>query len=577
MGLSNTATPKYYKQFRDQVIAGKIPVCENVSKEMNRIDELIENPMYYYDEDAVEGWIRFCETELTLTNGDPLYLLDSFKLWGEQVYGWYYFVKRQVYDAKSGSWKNKMVKRRLTQKQYLIVPRGNAKTMYEATHQGYGLIIDPSTTHNITTAPTLKQAEEVLSPLRTAIARARGPLFKFLTMGSMQNTSGNNKDRKKLSSTKKGIENFLTNSILETRPMAIAKLQGLQTKYNTIDEWLSCDIREDVMTPLEQGAAKIDDWLIISVSSEGTVRNGPGDSIKMELSKILNGEYYAPHTSIWWYCLDDVKEVGNPALWQKAIPNIDKTVSYETIQREVERAENSPSTRNDILAKRFDIATEGYSYFFRYEETICTSRRTFNSMPCSLGADLSRGDDFCAFTFLFPLSNGFYGVKCLSFITARTYDNLIPAMRDKYESFIKEGSLIIMEGNILNMNEVFDLLDNHIIENDYDVRALGYDPYNADQFIQLWAVNHGPYGICKVIQGAKTESVPLGEIKILAEDRSLLFDQEIMKYCMGNCIVLEDNNGNRKLLKERRDKKIDNVSALMDAYVAEKENLDFFI
>ena len=577
MGLSNTATPKYYKQFRDQVIAGKIPVCENVSKEMNRIDELIENPMYYYDEDAVEGWIRFCETELTLTNGDPLYLLDSFKLWGEQVYGWYYFVKRQIYDAKSGSWKNKMVKRRLTQKQYLIVPRGNAKTMYEETHQGYGLIVDPSTTHNITTAPTLKQAEEVLSPLRTAIARARGPLFKFLTMGSMQNTSGSNKDRKKLSSTKKGIENFLTNSILETRPMAIAKLQGLQTKYNTIDEWLSCDIREDVMTPLEQGAAKIDDWLIISVSSEGTVRNGPGDSIKMELSKILNGEYYAPHTSIWWYCLDDVKEVGNPALWQKAIPNIDKTVSYETIQREVERAENSPSTRNDILAKRFDIATEGYSYFFRYEETLCTSRRTFNSMPCSLGADLSRGDDFCAFTFLFPLSNGFYGIKCLSFITARTYDNLIPAMRDKYESFIKEGSLIIMEGNILNMNEVFDLLDNHIIENDYDVRALGYDPYNADQFIQLWAVNHGPYGICKVIQGAKTESVPLGEIKILAEDRSLLFDQEIMKYCMGNCIVLEDNNGNRKLLKERRDKKIDNVSALMDAYVAEKENLDFFI
>ena len=577
MGLSNTATPKYYKQFRDQVMAGKIPVCENVSKEMNRIDELIENPMYYYDEDAVEGWIRFCETELTLTNGDPLYLLDSFKLWGEQVYGWYYFVKRQVYDAKTGTWKNKMVKRRLTQKQYLIVPRGNAKTMYEATHQGYGLIIDPSTTHNITTAPTLKQAEEVLSPLRTAIARARGPLFRFLTMGSMQNTSGSNKDRKKLSSTKKGIENFLTNSILETRPMAIAKLQGLQTKYNTIDEWLSCDIREDVMTPLEQGAAKIDDWLIISVSSEGTVRNGPGDSIKMELSKILNGEYYAPHTSIWWYCLDDVKEVGNPALWQKAIPNIDKTVSYETIQREVERAENSPSTRNDILAKRFDIATEGYSYFFRYEETLCTSRRTFNGMPCSLGADLSRGDDFCAFTFLFPLSNGFYGVKCLSFITARTYDNLIPAMRDKYESFIKEGSLIIMEGNILNMNEVFDLLDNHIIENDYDVRALGYDPYNADQFIQLWAVNHGPYGICKVIQGAKTESVPLGEIKILAEDRSLLFDQEIMKYCMGNCIVLEDNNGNRKLLKERRDKKIDNVSALMDAYVAEKENLDFFI
>ena len=577
MGLSNTAVPKYYKQFRDQVIAGKIPVCENISKEMNRIDELIENPMYYYDEDAVEGWIRFCETELTLTNGDPLYLLDSFKLWGEQVYGWYYFVKRQVYDVKTGSWKTKMVKKRLTQKQYLIVPRGNAKTMYEATHQGYGLIIDPSTTHNITTAPTLKQAEEVLSPLRTAIARARGPLFKFLTMGSMQNTSGSNRDRKKLSSTKKGIENFLTNSVLETRPMAIAKLQGLQTKYNTIDEWLSCDIREDVMTPLEQGAAKIDNWLIISVSSEGTVRNGPGDSIKMELSKILNGEYYAPHTSIWWYCLDDVKEVGNPALWQKAIPNIDKTVSYETIQREVERAENSPSTRNDILAKRFNIATEGYSYFFRYEETLCTSRRTFNGMPCSLGADLSRGDDFCAFTFLFPLSNGFYGVKCLSFITTRTYDNLIPAMRDKYASFIKEGSLIIMEGNILNMNEVFDLLDNHIIENDYDVRALGYDPYNADQFIQLWAVNHGPYGICKVIQGAKTESVPLGEIKILAEDRSLLFDQEIMKYCMGNCIVLEDNNGNRKLLKERRDKKIDNVSALMDAYVAEKENLDFFI
>ena len=577
MGLSNTAVPKYYKQFRDQVISGKIPVCENISKEMNRIDELIENPMYYYDEDAVEGWIRFCETELTLTNGDPLYLLDSFKLWGEEVYGWYYFVKRQVYDIKTSSWKTKMVKKRLTQKQYLIVPRGNAKTMYEATHQGYGLIIDPSTTHNITTAPTLKQAEEVLSPLRTAIARARGPLFKFLTMGSMQNTSGSNRDRKKLSSTKKGIENFLTNSVLETRPMAIAKLQGLQTKYNTIDEWLSCDIREDVMTPLEQGAAKIDNWLIISVSSEGTVRNGPGDSIKMELSKILNGEYYAPHTSIWWYCLDDVKEVGNPALWQKAIPNIDKTVSYETIQREVERAENSPSTRNDILAKRFNIATEGYSYFFRYEETLCTSRRTFNSMPCSLGADLSRGDDFCAFTFLFPLSNGFYGVKCLSFITARTYDNLIPAMRDKYASFIKEGSLIIMEGNILNMNEVFDLLDNHIIENDYDVRALGYDPYNADQFIQLWAVNHGPYGICKVIQGSKTESVPLGEIKILAEDRSLLFDQEIMKYCMGNCIVLEDNNGNRKLLKERRDKKIDNVSALMDAYVAEKENLDFFV
>lgn len=576
MRLSNTAVPKYYGQFRQQVISGKIPVCENIALEMNRIDRLIADDRYYYDPEATECWIRFCENELTLTNGDDLFLLDTFKLWGEQVYGWYYFLETQVYNKNTEQWETKLVKRRLTQKQYLIVTRGNAKTLYESCHQGYGLVVDPSTTHGVTTAPTLKQAEEVLSPLKTALARSRGPLFRFLTLGSLQNTTGSSKDRKKLSATKKGIENFLTNSILETRAMSIPKLQGLQTKYNTIDEWLSGDIREDVMTPLEQGASKIADWLIISVSSEGTIRNGPGDDIKIELKKILKGEYDAPQTSIWWYCLDDIKEVSNPKLWPKAIPNLDKTVSYETIRRDVERAENSPSTRNDILAKRFDIPMEGYSYFFRYEETIPHPSRNFSGIPCALGADLSRGDDFCAFTFMFPMAYGFVGVKALSFISQRTYDALSPTMRDKHNQFIAEGSLVVMNGTVLDIPPVYTIVDKYINDNNFDIRAMGYDPYNADAFVQNYVIDYGPYGVTKVPQGARTESVPLGEIKALAEDRSLIFDEEIMKYCMGNCIVIEDNNGNRKLLKSRKDKKIDNVAALIDAYVAYKEHPDLF-
>lgn len=576
MRLSNTAVPKYYGQFRQQVIAGKIPVCENIALEMNRIDRLIADDRYYYDQEATECWIRFCENELTLTNGDDLFLLDTFKLWAEQVYGWYYFLETQVYNKNTEQWETKLVKRRLTQKQYLIVTRGNAKTLYESCHQGYGLVVDPSTTHGVTTAPTLKQAEEVLSPLKTALARSRGPLFRFLTLGSLQNTTGSSKDRKKLSATKKGIENFLTNSILETRAMSIPKLQGLQTKYNTIDEWLSGDIREDVMTPLEQGASKISDWLIISVSSEGTIRNGPGDDIKIELKKILKGEYEAPQTSIWWYCLDDIKEVSNPKLWPKAIPNLDKTVSYETIRRDVERAENSPSTRNDILAKRFDIPMEGYSYFFRYEETKPHPSRNFTGIPCALGADLSRGDDFCAFTFMFPMSYGFVGVKALSFISQRTYEALSPTMRDKYNQFIAEGTLVVMNGTVLDIPPVYTIVDKYINDNNFDVRAMGYDPYNADAFVQNYVIDYGPYGVTKVPQGARTESVPLGEIKALAEDRSLIFDEEIMKYCMGNCIVIEDNNGNRKLLKSRKDKKIDNVAALIDAYVAYKEHPDLF-
>ena len=580
MGLSNTATPKYYGQFRDAVIRGEIPVNEYISMEMNRIDSLIANPGIYYDEEAVEGYIEYCENELTLTDGEDLHLLDSFKLWAEQVFCWYYFIERSVYevneDGHGGHYVNKRIKKRLINKQYLIVGRGAAKTLYDSTVQSYYHNIDPTTTQQITTAPTMKQAEEVLSPIKTAIARSRGPLFKFLTFGSLQNTTGSRAARQKLCSTKKGIENFLTNSIIEIRPMSIDKLQGLRCKVATVDEWLSGDVREDPIGAIEQGASKLDDYLIIATSSEGTVRNGIGDSIKMELISILKGEYINPHVSIWYYRLDDVKEVGNPSMWLKANPNLGKTVTYETYQLDVERAEKSPSNRNDILAKRFGIPLEGYTYFFRYEETLPHRKRDFWGMPCALGADMSQGDDFCAFTFLFPLSDNRFGIKALSYITELTLKKLPLALRNKYEEFINEGSLIVMNGTVLDLDLVYDDLDKHILNNDYDVRCFGYDPYNASTFVSRWESENGPFGITKVPQGVKTESVPLGELKTLAEERMLIFDESIMQFTMGNCITIEDTNGNRKLYKKRREEKIDNVAAMMDAYVSYKENKDVF-
>ena len=580
MALSNTATPRYYGEFRDAVLKGKIPVCKEISMEMNRIDDLIANPGVYYDEEAINGFIKYCETELTLTDGSPLFLLDTFKLWAEQLFGWYYFVERSIYepnpDGNGGHYVRKMVKKRLINKQYLIVARGAAKTMYSSIIQSYFLNIDTETTHQITTAPTMKQSDEVLSPIRTSITVARGPLFKFLTEGSMQNTTGSRANRPKLASTKNGIENFLTGSRLEPRPMRIDKLNGLRTKINTVDEWLSCDIREDVVGAIEQGASKLDDYLIVCTSSEGTVRNGPGDTIKMELTEILKGEYFAPHVSIWWYKLDSPKEIADPAMWVKAQPNIDKTVTYETYQLDVERAEKAPATRNDILAKRFGLPMEGYTYFFTYDETICHRPRSFWNMPCALGADLSQGDDFCAFTFLFPLRDGRFGIKTKSYITSKTLDKLPLAMRVQYEEFINEGSLIVLDGTVLDMMDVYDDLDRHIEENGYDVRCFGFDPYNAKEFVDRWERENGPFGIVKVIQGARTESVPLGELKNLAEERMLLFDEELMKFAMGNCITSEDTNGNRKLHKKRRDQKIDNVAAMMDAYIAYKENKEAF-
>ena len=580
MALSNTAVPIYYGKFRDAVIRGEIPVNQKISMEMNRIDDLIRNPGVYYDDQAIEGWIRFCENELTLTDGSDLFLLDSFKLWGEQVFGWYYFVERSVYEpgqnGQPGKFVRKMIKKRLINKQYLIVGRGAAKSVYCSCDQAYFLIVDTETTYQMTTAPTMKQAEEVMSPIRTAITRSRGPLFKFLTEGSLQNTTGSRANRQKLASTKKGIENFLTGSLLDIRPMSIDKLQGMRPKVATVDEWLSGDIREDVIGAIEQGASKLDDYLIIATSSEGTVRNGAGDTIKMELMKILKGEYIAPNVSIWWYCLDDVKEVADPAMWVKANPNIGKTVTYETYQLDVERAENNPSVRNDILAKRFGIPMEGYTYFFTYEETLPHKKRSFWNMPCSLGADLSQGDDFCAFTFLFPLSDGCFGVKTRSYISSNTLMKLPSAMRVKYEEFIQEGSLIVLEGVVLDMMEVYEDLEKHYMMCQYDVRTFGYDPYNARDFVERWCKENTSFGVEKVIQGARTESVPLGELKKLAEERMLLFDEELMVYTMGNCITLEDTNGNRKLLKKRYEQKIDNVAAMMDAYIAYKLNKDAF-
>lgn len=580
MALSNTAVPKYYGQFRDAVIRGEIPVCREISMEMNRIDDLIANPGIYYDDEAVEGWIKYCENELTLTDGSDLNLLDSFKLWGEQIFGWYYFVDRTVYepneDGHGGHYVNKTIKKRLINKQYLIVARGAAKSQYESYIQSYFLNVDTSTTHQVHTAPTMKQAEEVLSPMRTAITRSRGPLFKFLTEGSLQNTTGSKANRVKLASTKKGIENFLTGSLVEIRPMTIDKLQGLNSRINTVDEWLSGDIREDVIGALEQGASKNDDYLIVAVSSEGTVRNGPGDTIKMELMDILKGEYINPHVSIWWYRLDSVDEVSNPDMWAKANPNLGKTVTYETYQLDVERAEKAPAARNDILAKRFGIPMEGYTYYFTYEETLSHRRRDFWQMPCALGADLSQGDDFCSFTFLFPLSNGAFGVKTRNYISSLTLSKLPPAMRFKYDEFMKEGSLVVLEGTVLDTMEVYDDLDKHITDCDYDVRCFGYDPYNAKDFVNRWASENGPFGIEKVIQGVKTESVPLGELKKLAEERMLLFDEELMTFTMGNCITMEDTNGNRKLLKKRYEAKIDAVAAMMDAFVAYKLNREAF-
>ena len=578
--LSNTATPKYYGAFRDAVLRGDIPVCETISMEMNRIDKLIKDPGVYYDDEAINGWIDFCEEELTLTDGSDLHLIDTFKLWAEQVYGWYYFMDKTVYvpnkTGKGGRYVTKRVKKRLTNKQYLIVARGAAKSLYEECHQAYGLTVDPSTTHQVTTAPTMKQAEEILGPFATAIARARGPLFQFMTEGSLQNTTGSKANRQKLASTKKGIENFLTNSILEIRPMSISKLQGLRNKYSTVDEWLSCDIREDVVGALEQGASKIDDYLIIAASSEGTYRNGSGDDIKMELMSILKGEYINPHIYSWWYKLDDIKEVANIELWQKANPNLGITVSYETYQLDVERAEKSPSARNDILAKRFGIPMEGFTYFFRYEEIQPHRKRYYKGMSCAMGADLSQGDDFCAFTFLFPLPREEFGVKTRSYVTSRTIEQLPGSMRLKYEEFLNEGTLIVMEGTVLDMTQVYEDLDRHIIDMDYDVRSFGYDPYNAEAFVERWKMENSPFGVDKVIQGARTESVPLGELKKMAEDRLLLFDESLMEFAMGNCIVLEDTNGNRKLYKRRRDQKIDNVAAMMDAYVSYKLNKDLF-
>ena len=580
MALSNTATPKYYGQFRDAVINGEIPICKEIEMEMHRIDDLIANPGIYYDDKAIDGFIKYCENELTLTDGGDLKLLDSFKLWAEQIFGWYYFVERSVYepnpDGHGGHYVTKSIKKRLINKQYLIVARGAAKSMYGSCIQNYFLNMDTSTTHQITSAPTMKQAEEILSPIRTSITRARGPLFKFLTDGSLQNTTGSKANRVKLASTKKGIENFLTGSLLEIRPMSINKLQGLRCKISTVDEWLSGDIREDVIGAIEQGASKIDDYLIVAMSSEGTVRNGSGDTIKMELMDILKGNYINPHVSIWYYKLDSIDEVNNPAMWVKANPNLGKTVTYETYQLDVERAEKAPSTRNDILAKRFGIPMEGYTYYFTYEETLPHRKRDFWKMPCSLGADLSQGDDFCAFTFLFPLSNGSFGVKTRNYISSLTLSKLPAAMRIKYDQFIDEGSLMVLEGTVLDMMEVYDDLDNYIVKNEYDVRCFGFDPYNAKEFVARSECENGPFGIEKVIQGAKTESVPLGELKKLSEERMLIFDQDLMTFAMGNCITLEDTNGNRKLMKKRYDQKIDAVAAMMDAYVAYKLNKEAF-
>lgn len=586
MTLSNTATPKYYGRFRDAVMRGEIPVCKEISMEMNRIDDLILNPGVYYDEEAVEGFISYCEEELTLTDGDDLHLLDSFKLWAEQIFGWYYFVDRSVYvpstDGRGGRYVNKRIKKRLINKQYLIVARGAAKSMYSSCIQSYFLNVDTSTTHQITTAPTMKQAEEVMSPIKTSITRSRGPLFKFLTEGSLQNTTGSKANRVKLASTKKGIENLLTGSLLEVRPMRIDKLQGLRVKVATVDEWLSGDTREDPIGAIEQGASKEqgnaenNDYLIVATSSEGTVRNGSGDTIKMELMEILKGNYIAPNVSIWYYKLDDIEEVSRPEMWIKANPNLGKTVSYEAYQLDVERAENAPATRNDILAKRFGIPMEGYTYYFTYEETLPHKKRSYWGLPCSLGADLSQGDDFCAFTFMFPLSRGDFGIKTRNYITERTLQKLPLAMRNKYNTFMDEGSLIVMPGTVLDMMQVYEDLDNHIADCGYDVRCFGFDPYNAKEFVEKWESENGPFGIVKVIQGAKTESVPLGELKKLSEDRMLLFDEELMSFAMGNCITLEDTNGNRKLFKKRYEQKIDAVAAMMDAYIAFKINREAF-
>lgn len=580
MALSNTAVPKYYGMFRDAVLRGEIPVNHEVSMEMNRIDALIDNPGVYYDDEAVEGWVRFCEAEMTLTDGSDVELLDTFKLWGEEIFGWYYFIERSVYvprkDNHGGHYETKRIKKRLINKQYLIVGRGAAKSLYESFVQAYFLVVDVSTTKQVTTAPTMTQAEEVTSPIATAITRSKGPLFKFMTDGSLQNTTGSKANRKKLASTKKGIENFLTNSIIQIRPMSIDKLQGSRAKIFTIDEWLSGDVREDVMTACEQSASKNDGWLVIAVSSEGTVRNGPGDTVKMELMSILKGDYVNPHVSIWWYKLDSLDEINDPSKWRKANPNIGHTVSYETYQLDVEKAEKNPSARNDIIAKRFGIPMEGYTYFFTYEETLPHREREFWGMPCALGADLSQGDDFCAFTFMFPLKDGCFGIKTRNYITSLTLMKLPSAMRMKYEEFIKEGSLMVLEGNILNMDEVYEDLDNHITEHEYDVRCFGYDPYNAKEFVKRWEDENGVFGVVKVIQGSKTESVPLGELKKLSEERMLLFDEQLMTFAMGNCIVMEDTNGNRKLLKKRYDAKIDAVAAMMDAFVAYKLNKDAF-
>lgn len=576
MALSNTAVPKYYGRFRDAVIRGEIPICEEISLEMNRIDELIENPGIWYDDQAIQGFINFCENELTLTDGSPLRLLDSFKLWAEQIFGWYYFIERSVYDPEVGHYVTKRIRKRLIQKQYLIVARGAAKSMYAACIQSYFLTIDTTTTQQLVTAPTMRQAEATLSPIRTAIAMARGPLFKFMTEGSLQNTTGSRANRQKLASTKKGIENFLTNSLVEVIPMSIDKLQSRRDKVATIDEWLSGDVREDVVGAVEQGASKNDDYLIVATSSEGTVRNGSGDTIKMELSKILRGEYKNPRVSIWWYKLDSIDEVAKPEVWLKANPNLDKTVSYEAYQQDVDRAEQSPAAKNDILAKRFGIPLEGYTYYFTYEETIPHRRRDYWQLPCALGADLSQGDDFCSFGFLFPLSDGTFGIKTRNYITERTLMKLPAAMRTKYDEFMDEGSLIVLNGTVLDMMEVYDDLDRFIIDSDYDVRCFGFDPYNAKEFVERWERENGPYGIVKIIQGAKTESVPLGELKKLSEDRLLLFDEKLFSFAMGNCITLEDSNGNRKLYKRRHEQKIDAVASIMDAYIAYKLNKDAF-
>lgn len=580
MALSNTATPIYYGRFREAVMRGEIPVCREISMEMNRIDDLIANPGVYYDDKAVNGFIKFCERELTLTDGSDLKLLDSFKLWAEEIFGWYYFVERSVYvpepGGHGGHYERKRIKKRLITKQYLIITRAAAKTMYLECLQAYFMTVDKSTTQQVTTAPTMKQAEEVLSPFRTALARARGPVFKFMTMGSIQNTTGAKSDRVKMASTKKGIENFLTGSLLEIRPMTIEKLQGRRDRVATVDEWLSCDIREDPIGAIEQGAAKNEDYLIVAASSEGTIRNGCGDTIKMELMEILKGEYINPHVSIFYYKLDSIDEVGKPEMWLKANPNLGQTVSYETYQLDVERAENSPGARNDILAKRFNLPMEGYTFFFTYEETLRHRHRDFWQMPCAMGADLSLGDDFCSFTFLFPLENGYFGVKTRDYITSYTLSQLPLAMRQKYEEFMNEGTLQVFDGTVLDMMQVYDDLDAYILQSEYDVRAFGYDPYNAKEFVERWAQENGPFGIEKVIQGARTESVPLGELKKLSEQRKLLFDEALMEFAMGNCITLEDTNGNRKLYKQRHDKKIDTVAALMDAYVAWKLNRDAF-